>query len=93
MAVDHVVGEAEFEADFADFVFEEFAQGFDQFELHVLGETAHVVVGFDDVGAAGFRGGGFDHVRVNGVLGKRVDIGELGRFSAHKVGAPAHATY
>ena len=53
MAVDHVVGQAELEADFAHFVFEEFTQGFDELEFHVLEEAAHGVVGFDQVGAAG----------------------------------------
>ena len=85
VAVDHVVGQAEFEADFADFVFEELAQGFDQFELHVLGEAAHVVVGFDDVGAAGFGGGGFDHVRVDRALGEPVGVFQFGGFGVENV--------
>ena len=92
VAVDHVVGQAELEADFAHFIFEQLAQGFDELEFHVLGEVADVVVGFDHVGAAGFGGGGFEHVRVDGALGEPVDVGELGGFGIEEGGAQAHAT-
>ncbi|KAF0806036.1 cytosine deaminase [Alcanivorax xiamenensis] len=85
VAVDHVIRQAEFEADLAHFVLEEFAQGLDELELHVFGEAAHVVVGFDDVGAAGFGCGGFDHVGVNRALGEPVGVGELGGFGVEDV--------
>lgn len=85
VAVDHVVGQAELEADFADFVFEQLAQGFDELELHVLGEAAHVVVGFDHMGAAGFGGGGFDHVRINRALGEPVSVLQFGGFGVEDV--------
>ncbi len=69
MTVDHVVGQAEFKAELAHFVLEQFAQRFDQLELHGLGQAADVVVRLDHVGLAGLAGGGFDHVRVDGALG------------------------
>ena len=86
MAVDHVVGQAELETGLAHFILEELAQGFDELEFHVLGQAAHVVVGFDNMGAAGFGGGGFDHVRVDGALGEPVGIFELGGFRGKGAG-------
>ena len=47
LAEDHVVGKAECFADHADFVFEEDADGLYQFELHVFGQAACVVVRLD----------------------------------------------
>ena len=44
---DDVFGEAEEEAHFADFVFEEIAEGFDELEAELFGEAADVVVEFD----------------------------------------------
>ena len=39
----------------------QFAQRFDQLELHVRRQTADVVVGLDDVHLAGLAAGRFDH--------------------------------
>ena len=43
MAVDDSPGEAEFVTDFTDFVFEELAERFDEFEFHLLGEAPDIV--------------------------------------------------
>ena len=91
---DDVFGESEEGAELADFVFEEVAEGFDEFEAELFGETADVVVEFDVGGAApGFAAGdgvaGFDDVGVEGALGEeglsifdfRFSIFDLGGFS------------
>ena len=72
VAPDDVFGETEEEAELADFVFEEVAEGFDEFEAELFGETADVVVEFDVGG--GFSGcdsvAGFDDVGVESALGE-----------------------
>ncbi len=50
---DDVLGEAEEFADFADFVFEEVAEGFDEIEAEFRGEAADVVMELDVGGGAG----------------------------------------
>ncbi|RXU28233.1 hypothetical protein B0A93_26875, partial [Pseudomonas syringae] len=55
MAVDHVVGQAEFEAQAADFVLEQFAQWLHQLEGHFFRPAAHVGGRLDDVGLVPFR--------------------------------------
>ncbi len=77
VTVDHVVGQAQFQADLAHFVLEQFAQGLDQLELHVFRQAAYIVVALDHVGLAGLAGGGFDHVRVDGALGQPVGVFQL----------------
>ncbi len=80
VALHHLGGQAKFEADGAHFVLEQLAQRLDQFELHVLGQAADVVVALDDVRLAGLAAGGFDHVRVDGALGEEVDAFDPGGF-------------
>src|SRR5690606_1175108 len=58
VAVDHVVGQAQLEADLAHLVLEQLTQRLDQLEVHLLGQTADVVVALDDVGLAGLGAGG-----------------------------------
>ena len=79
MAMDQAFRQAEFEADGAHLVLEEVAQGFDQFEMHPLRKAADVVVRLDDVRLAETRGGGLDHVRVDGALGQPPDARNRGR--------------
>ena len=78
VAHEHVAWQAESQAEFADFVLEQFAQRFDEAELHVFRQAADVVVALDDVGLAGGRAGGFDDVRVDGALGEPIDVSEFG---------------
>ncbi len=80
VAVDHVVGQAQLQADLAHFVLEQFAQRLDQFELHVLRQAADVVVRLDHVGLAGLGAGRLDHVGVDGALGEELHVLQLGGF-------------
>ena len=57
MAVHHVVGQPQFQADFTHFVFKQFAQRFDQRHFHIVRQTADVMVRFNHMGFAGFGGG------------------------------------
>ncbi|MNO72167.1 hypothetical protein D3C76_631060 [compost metagenome] len=77
MTVEHVVGQAEFEADTAHFVLEQLAQRLHQTHLHFFRQATDVVVGLDDVGLAGLAGGGFDDVRVDGTLRQPLGVFEL----------------
>ena len=74
VAVDHLGRQAEFDADPAHLVLEQFAQRLDQLEVHVIRQAADVVVRLDDLGLAGLGAGGFDHVRVDGALGQPFDV-------------------
>ncbi len=67
LALEDLVGHLEVGTDAADLVFEEVAEGFDQFQFHVRGEAADVVVGLDDVARA-VDAGGLDDVGVEGAL-------------------------
>ncbi|MNT07183.1 hypothetical protein D3C72_1418770 [compost metagenome] len=68
MTVKHVVRQAQFQTDFAHFVFEQLFQRLDQAQLHLFRQATHVVVRFDHVRFAGGGSRGFDHVRVDGAL-------------------------
>lgn len=74
VAADEFLLDAELAADAADFVFEEAAEGFDELELHIVGESAHVVVGLDGLGGA-FDGAGLDYVGVDGALAEPFGVG------------------
>ncbi|CRM87606.1 hypothetical protein [Pseudomonas sp. 22 E 5] len=74
VTVDHVVRQAEFQAQTSDFVLEQFAQWFYQFEVHLLRQATHVVVGLDHVGLAALGASRLDHVRVDGALGEVLDV-------------------
>ena len=66
LAPDEGVGHAEFFAEFADFIFKELVQRFDQLELEVFWQAANVVVRLDGLGGVGTR---FNHVGVERALG------------------------
>src|SRR5690606_294998 len=80
VAVDHCWWQAQGYAQFAHFVLEQFAQGFQQFQVQRVWQAAHVVVGFDASSFAGFGSGGFDDVRVDCALGQPAGVAELGGF-------------
>jgi hypothetical protein len=77
LAEDDFFGEAEFEAELADFVFEEAFEGLDEFEFHALGEAADVVVAFDHGGGVAGDGDGFDDVGIEGSLGEEFGVADF----------------
>ena len=70
MPPDEFFRQAELQAEPADFVFEQIAQRFDQFEAELRRQAADVVVQLDRVGRAVDGGAAFDHVRVERALGQ-----------------------
>jgi hypothetical protein len=77
VAVDHVMRQAEGDAEFAHFVLEQFAQRFEQLEIELLGQAADVVVALDGVRLLGLRAGGFDHVGVDRALRQPPGVASL----------------
>jgi hypothetical protein len=78
VAVEHVVRNVEGRAEFADFILEEFGQGFEEpsFGLQFEDAVDAVVMGFDPRGL-GPAGGAFDHVGVKRALGEEFDLSGL----------------
>src|ERR1700712_3104187 len=85
VTVDHVVRQAQFQAQTTDFVLEQFAQRLDQFQVHFFRQAAHVVVRLDHVRLATLGASGLDHVRVDGALGQVLDVVQLGRLGIEYV--------
>ena len=78
LAEHHAVGQAEGLAHDAHFVLVEELHGFDEFELQVVGQAAHVVVGLhavalEDVGVDGALGEEFDAFLLAGFFLKHAD--------------------
>lgn len=78
MPPDEIGGNTEFCAEGADFVFEEFAEGFDEFEVHGCGEAADVVVRFYGLRGAA-EGDAFYDVGVERALQEKLDGAGGGR--------------
>ncbi|MEY5025724.1 MAG: hypothetical protein RLZZ244_1252 [Verrucomicrobiota bacterium] len=74
LAVNDFLWESELGSDLADFVLEEFAQGFDELELHVFGKSADVVMALDERGGVAGDGDAFNDVRVEGPLSEELVI-------------------
>ena len=84
MPPDDVFRQAELQAEPADFVFEQIAQRFDQFEAQLRRQAADVVVELDRVGRAVDGGAAFDDVGVERALGEELgalDLASLRRRS------------
>src|SRR5688572_30063695 len=66
------------------FVFEQFAQRLDQFEIHFLRQAAHIVMRLDRYGRAAntYR---FDHIRIKRALNKPFHIADLMRLGVEYV--------
>lgn len=76
LTVNDEIGETERSADFADFVFVEVAYGFDKsLETDIFGESADVVVGFDEFVLAVRTA--LDDVGENGALREEFDLTEF----------------
>ncbi len=80
VTVQHVVRQAQFQTDFAHFVFEQLTQRLNQPHLHLFRQAAHVVVRFDDVCFTGGRRRRFDYVRIDSPLRQPLHIFQLQRF-------------
>ena len=80
LAVDDFLRESEFGADFADFVFEKLAEWFDEFEFHLLGEAADIVVALDECGGVAGDGNALDHIGVERALGEEAVVAGIGFF-------------
>jgi hypothetical protein len=78
VAIDHVVRQAERDAEFAYFVLEQFAQRFEQLEVQLFGQAADVVMALDGMRLLGLRAGRFDHVGVDRALRQPFGVAELG---------------
>ena len=79
MAADEAGGQAKLVPKRAHFVLEEFAQRFDQFQTHLLRQTADVVVAFDRNARPAAEGHALDHVRIKRALGEEIGIVDLTR--------------
>ncbi len=71
MAPDETGRQAEFGPQGADFVLEQFAQGFDQFQPHLFGQAADIVVAFDRHRRAARKRHRFDHIGVQRALSQK----------------------
>ncbi len=77
MAADEAIGQAEFLAEHAHFVLEEFAQGLDELHVHALGQSADIVVRLDrDRWTAG-EGDAFDDVGIERALAEKIRAAKL----------------
>src|SRR3546814_20019136 len=80
MAVDHLARQAEFDADPAHFVLEQFPQRFDQLEFHVRRQAADVVMALDDVCLAGLAAGRLDDIRIVRAMREELHVRHLRGF-------------
>ena len=80
MPINHRMRQPQFLADRPYLVLEQFAQRFEQFQFHMLGQSADVVMALDIVGFAGLGAGRFDDVGIDGPLGKPGGIVDFSRF-------------
>ena len=73
MALQHRVGQAQQAAHGADFVFEQFAQRLDQFQVQRVGQAAHVVMRLDG-GRRAVHGNAFDDVGIKRALREELHV-------------------
>ena len=85
MAADENFGQAEFAAQHADLVLEQFAQGLDQLHVHALRKTADIVVRLDRHRRAAGEGDALDHVGVERALREEIRAADLFRFRIEHV--------
>ena len=82
VTADERLRDAEFTTYATHFIFEEEAEWFDKFEVHLFRETAYVVVALDDHTGDGER---LDHVRIDCALSKPLHIFEFLSFLVEDV--------
>ena len=73
VSVHHLGRQAEFDTDAPDFIFEKLAQRLNQLQIHVGGQTTHVVVALDDMRLAGLAAGRLDDIRIDRALRQELD--------------------
>ena len=76
MAAKNFIGDTEFASDNSNFIFEEFAQRLDKFEVHLLREAADIVMTLDSHRRAA-DGNRFDDVRVESSLHQELYVADL----------------
>ena len=74
LAPDDFLGQAQFQAEQADFVLEQAFQGFDELELHLFGQAADVVMALDERGGIAGDGHGLDDVGIQRALGQEFGL-------------------
>ena len=79
MTLKNLVGNIQVFADDTHFVFEQFAQRLNQFQIHLFRQTADIVMRFYCHRRSAQRDG-FDNVRVKRALHEIFDIADLLRF-------------
>ena len=80
MAVDHLSGKTEGNAEFTDFVLKEAAQRFKKLQMKRVGQAAHIVVALNNLSFFGFCTGRLNHVRVDRALSKPFGVFDFGSF-------------
>ena len=80
LAVDDVARQSQFSPDSAHFVFEEFAERFNQFKIQIGRQASDVVVAFDRRGRTADRRNGFDDIRVKRTLRQVFYLADFARF-------------
>ena len=85
MAADERIGQAEFAAERAHLVLEQFAQRLDQLEVHALGQSADIVVRLDRHRRPAGKRHALDHVGVERALGQKFGAADLLRFRIEHV--------
>jgi hypothetical protein len=84
VAADEALGQAEFAAECAHLVLEEFAQRLDQLHVHAVGQAADIVVRLDRHRRAAGERDALDHVGIERALGEEVGAADLlGLFLEH----------
>ncbi|MNX96311.1 hypothetical protein D3C86_1286230 [compost metagenome] len=78
MASDEGVGQAQFAAQGADLVLEQFAQRLDQLQLHEVRQAADIVVALDHRRRAARGRDALDHVGIEGALRQELGAFDLG---------------
>ena len=81
MAEDHVVRQAEREAELAHLVLEQLAQRLEQLQVQRLRQAADVVVRLDVHRLLGLRAGRLDHVRIDRALREPLRVVDLRRLA------------
>ncbi len=84
MTANELVLNAQLTTHTANLVFEKAAQGFNQLELHIVGQTANIMVGLDGLRGALDRAG-LNDIGVDGALSQPLGIGNQFGFGVEHI--------